>query len=155
MYCRNRTYENFKLKLCMCTQSYCFGHMYKVSAWNAHHKCDLWHCIFFARLIWRARKMLVKQPLTLMLFYRKIPQFQRNLTVIWLTITCSLTTTPPSISGSASRKKGCTTSAYKLKVDTKIVGMKDNLSKIHLNSLAPRRCSNNFKNIILKLIVQN
>ena len=24
----------------------CFGHTYKVSAWNSHHKCDYWHCIF-------------------------------------------------------------------------------------------------------------
>ena len=24
----------------------CFGHMYQVSAWNSHHKCDFWHCIF-------------------------------------------------------------------------------------------------------------
>ena len=24
----------------------CFGHTYKVSAWNFHHKCDFWCCVF-------------------------------------------------------------------------------------------------------------
>ena len=24
----------------------CFAHTYKVSAWNFHHKCDFWHCIY-------------------------------------------------------------------------------------------------------------
>ena len=24
----------------------CFGQTYKVSAWNSHHKCDFWCCIF-------------------------------------------------------------------------------------------------------------
>ena len=28
----------------MC-QKPCFGHTYKLSAWNSHHKCDYWHCI--------------------------------------------------------------------------------------------------------------
>ena len=52
VYCRNRTsYENFKLKLCTCAQSMAyfghgFGHTCKVSAWNSHHKCYFWHCIF-------------------------------------------------------------------------------------------------------------
>ena len=41
---RNRaSYENFKLKLCMC---HGFGHTYKVSAWNSHHKCVFWYCVF-------------------------------------------------------------------------------------------------------------
>ena len=46
------------LKICVLQKSYflwefqtetlyvCFGHAYKVSAWNSHHKCDFWHCIF-------------------------------------------------------------------------------------------------------------
>ena len=39
VYCRNHTsYENFKMKLC-------FGHKYKISTWNSHHKWDFWHCI--------------------------------------------------------------------------------------------------------------
>ena len=38
VYWRNHTfYENFKP---------CFGHTYKVLAWNSVHKCDFWHCIF-------------------------------------------------------------------------------------------------------------
>ena len=46
VYCRNRTSdENFKPKLCTCAQSQCFGHTYRVSAWNSHHKCDFWHCV--------------------------------------------------------------------------------------------------------------
>ena len=24
----------------------CFGHTYKVSAWNSRHKCYFWHCVF-------------------------------------------------------------------------------------------------------------
>ena len=24
----------------------CFGHTYKVSPWNSHHKYDFWHCVF-------------------------------------------------------------------------------------------------------------
>ena len=24
----------------------CFGHTDKFSAWNSHHKCDYWHCVF-------------------------------------------------------------------------------------------------------------
>ena len=47
VYYRNHTsYENFKLKLCTWAQKPCFGHTYKVSAWNSHHKCHFWHCIF-------------------------------------------------------------------------------------------------------------
>ena len=31
----------------------CFGHTYKVSAWNSQHKCYFWHCIFsLARRQW-------------------------------------------------------------------------------------------------------
>ena len=38
----------------------CFGrHTYRDSAWNFHHKCDFWHCIFFARLFRRARETFV------------------------------------------------------------------------------------------------
>ena len=47
VYCRNHIfYENFKLKLCTCAQSPRFGHTYKVSAWNSHHKCDFRHGLF-------------------------------------------------------------------------------------------------------------
>ena len=61
VYCRNRSsYENVKLKLCTCAQS--IGHTYKVSVWNSHHKCEFQYCVFFARLFWRARETLVKQP---------------------------------------------------------------------------------------------
>ena len=48
VYCRSRfSYENFKLKLtlCVCPKP-CFGHTCKVLAWNFHHKCDFWRCIF-------------------------------------------------------------------------------------------------------------
>ena len=34
-----------------------FRHKRKDSAWNSHHKYDFWH---FAKLFWRALKMLVK-----------------------------------------------------------------------------------------------
>ena len=63
MYCRNRTsYENCKLKLCTCAQSHvcskpCFGHMYKVSAWNVLRNWSQggqvqvsWAC--FLSLVW-------------------------------------------------------------------------------------------------------
>ena len=62
VYCRNRTsYENFKLKLSTCAPF--FGHMYKVSVWNSHHKCDFWHALYiFARLFWRASETFVKHP---------------------------------------------------------------------------------------------
>ena len=40
----------------------CFGYMCKVSAWNYHHKCDFWHCVFSGDYFWKARYALVKQP---------------------------------------------------------------------------------------------
>ena len=36
--------------------------MYKVLAWNSHHKCDFWHCIF-SRDFWRTHETLGTQPL--------------------------------------------------------------------------------------------
>ena len=60
MYCRNHTYENFKLKLCMYSQSHALGMRTKF-------QLEMWFpvlCIF-ARLFWRAHKMLLKQPLSI------------------------------------------------------------------------------------------
>ena len=59
VYCRNRiSYENSKLKLCMCAQSYALG---------THAKFQLGILAInvisgiFARLFWRGHEMLVKQ----------------------------------------------------------------------------------------------
>ena len=52
----NVSYENSKLKLCI------FGHTCNVSAWNSHRTCDFLALCIFARLFWRARETLVKQP---------------------------------------------------------------------------------------------
>ena len=41
-----------------------FGHTYKVSAWNCHHKCDIWHCVFSRDYFGGLAKSLVKQPLS-------------------------------------------------------------------------------------------
>ena len=60
VYCRNRNYyENLKLKVCTCAQSHALVTKYKISTWNSHHKCKLWHCLFswdyFGDLAKRAR----------------------------------------------------------------------------------------------------
>ena len=47
LYCRNHTsWENFKLKLCMCAQSDSLGTCTKFQLDNSHHKCHFWHCLF-------------------------------------------------------------------------------------------------------------
>ena len=40
----------------------CFGHTYKVSAWNSHHKCDFWHCIFMQDYFGEVQKCLWNKP---------------------------------------------------------------------------------------------
>ena len=53
---RNHIYgENFKLKLCTCA---CFGHTYKVSAWNSHKNDDSCNTQI-SREYWRVRETLV------------------------------------------------------------------------------------------------
>ena len=62
MYYRNRTFdENFKLKLCTWAQSYALGTRTKFQLKILWHWWFLALCIF-ARLFWRARETLVKQP---------------------------------------------------------------------------------------------
>ena len=60
VYSKNRTYENFKLNLCMCAQSMALGTHIKFQLGNSPDKCDFWHLCIFARLFWRACKELVK-----------------------------------------------------------------------------------------------
>ena len=58
----SRGLSRYSLKICVLQKSYflwefqaeasyvcqkpCFWHLYKIWAWNSHHKCDFWHCLF-------------------------------------------------------------------------------------------------------------
>ena len=62
VYCRNRTScENFKLELYTCTQSHALGTRTKFQLEIPTINL-ISGIVFFARLFWRGRKTLVKQP---------------------------------------------------------------------------------------------
>ena len=54
--------RNFQLELKFMHPKLCFRHTYRISAWNSHHKCDFWLCIFSRDYFGELPKCLLNNP---------------------------------------------------------------------------------------------